>query len=547
MCMSRRLAIAVILVLALDAVASAQARLQSGDFLKLRSVGAVQWSPDGTRIAYTVTSNDGPGGPYSQLWLLTVATGQSARVGDEASRGSQPLWSPDGRVAGLSRHRRRQVRPDRLRRRRLGAHLEGRRRSAPTAARSRIPGATLSWSPDSKTLAFVHATPGPETADATGDPILITRYLYKPTASEGNTRFNDNRRLHIFLLDVAAGRTRQLTDGIHDEHSIDWSPTGDEILFVSNREPDADQFFNNDLFAVACRQRRHPPPHHHRERRVLAAVVAGRQPHRLRGHQARASPISRRTMEDTHVWTDERRRQQPARGGSGHRQPPGPAGSGLPTAARCSSPCRSADWCTSTAWRLRRPSREPRPERRSSSPNAAPSASSISARTIASPMPSPARATWRSSTSTAARTARRAHRPQRGRARGQGVRRGRALHVRQQRQPVHGRGVPDEAARADRGLEASVDRDDPRRPARPAGAGLQLPEPGLRRPRLGHAAGELPRLDRLRPGVHRRRVPRPERRRGAGRALRRERRHPAQSLDRPRSARASKAAATAAS
>ena len=78
---------------------------------------------------------------------------------------------------------------------------------------------TLAWSPDSKTLAYVHATPGPETADATGDPILITRFLYKPTASEGNTRFNDNRRLHIFLLDVGSGRTRQLTDGVHDEHS----------------------------------------------------------------------------------------------------------------------------------------------------------------------------------------------------------------------------------------------------------------------------------------------------------------------------------------
>ena len=242
---------AVFLLLFVTAAASAfaQGRLQSSDFLELRSVGAVQWSPDGARIAYTVTNNDGPGGPYSQLWLLTVATGHSARVGDDASRGSQPLWAPDGKslayvgtVGGKS-----------------GviicaadgsapqwkAELTGTNSSALTNT-----GRTLAWSPDSKTLAYVHALPGPETADATGDPIYITRFLYKPTASEGNTRFNDNRRLHLFLLDVATGRTRQLTDGIHDEHSIDWSPTGDDIAFVSNREPDADQFFNNDLFVI---------------------------------------------------------------------------------------------------------------------------------------------------------------------------------------------------------------------------------------------------------------------------------------------------------
>jgi hypothetical protein len=52
----------------------------------------------------------------------------------------------------------------------------------------------------------VSSVPGPETADATGDPIVITRYLYKPDAAEGNTRFNDNRRLHIFVVDVASGR-----------------------------------------------------------------------------------------------------------------------------------------------------------------------------------------------------------------------------------------------------------------------------------------------------------------------------------------------------
>ena len=80
--------------------------------------------------------------------------------------------------------------------------------------------------PTRKQIAYVSARPGPETADATGDPIVITRYLYKPTASEGNSHFNDNKRLHIFVVDVASGESRQLTNGTHYEHSIDWSPDG---------------------------------------------------------------------------------------------------------------------------------------------------------------------------------------------------------------------------------------------------------------------------------------------------------------------------------
>src|SRR5262249_23911493 len=40
------------------------------------------------------------------------------------------------------------------------------------------------------------------------------------------------------------------TDGNRDEHSIDWSPSGDEIAYASNPEPDPDRVFHLDLFAV---------------------------------------------------------------------------------------------------------------------------------------------------------------------------------------------------------------------------------------------------------------------------------------------------------
>ena len=94
---TRALSVLCLSLAALAPSVAAQERLQSSDFLRLRSVGAVRFSPDGSKIAYTVTNNDGPGGPYSQLWLVETATGNSTRVGDETSRGGQPVWSPDGR------------------------------------------------------------------------------------------------------------------------------------------------------------------------------------------------------------------------------------------------------------------------------------------------------------------------------------------------------------------------------------------------------------------------------------------------------------------
>jgi len=166
--------------------------------------------------------------------------------------------------------------------------------------------------------------PGPETADATGDPIVITRYLYKPDAAEGMTRFNDNRRLHIFIADVASGRIEQLTDGTHYEHSIDWSPNGEEIAFVSNREPDEDQFFNYDLFTLKVADKS--------IRRLTSTENAEYRPRwspdgkndRLSGDEARPH----RSRDDDGGYArlgDQCGRYEPAGTRSRHRQPAGRA------------------------------------------------------------------------------------------------------------------------------------------------------------------------------------------------------------------------------
>ena len=222
--------------------------LVSSDLYRFRAVGQVALSPDGHRIAYTVTMYDRPGRPYSQVWMMDLSTAASTRLGGEKEASSNPIWSPDGKWLSYSA-----VEGDKS-----GlwvAHADGSGATflAPTTGtNSPLPeqGESVTWSPDSKQIAFVSSTPGPETAEASGDPMVITRYLYKPTASEGLSHFNDNRRLHIFTVDVATHQVRQLTQGSNDEHSIDWSPDGKEILFVSNHEPNADEFFNYDIFAL---------------------------------------------------------------------------------------------------------------------------------------------------------------------------------------------------------------------------------------------------------------------------------------------------------
>jgi len=222
--------------------------LIGSDLSKLRSVGGVALSADGRHIAYSVVMHDEPGRPYGQLWMMDLTTQKSLRFGGDKDRGGGAVWSPDGKwIAFFGRlgdkHGLMIAKPD-------GSDVTV--LASPEGTNSPLPGIgnEVTWSPDGKQIAYISSIPDSRTAEASGDPMVITRYLYKPDAGEGMTRFNDNRRLHIFAVDVATRQPRQLTKGDTDEHSIDWSPDGKQILYLTNPEPNQDEFFNYDVFAL---------------------------------------------------------------------------------------------------------------------------------------------------------------------------------------------------------------------------------------------------------------------------------------------------------
>jgi dipeptidyl aminopeptidase/acylaminoacyl peptidase len=284
----------------LFSTAEAQVKtIKSSDLYRMRFIKEAEISPDQSSIAYTVVLNPNTGRTANQLWIIEQGNGKSQRLTAEKDSGSSPVWSPDGKWIAFNGEVSKKsglyiVKPG-------GSDLRFLAETKSTNSPLTYEGQSIAWSPDSKKIAFVSTTPGPESELATGDPVVITRYLYKPDYAEGETRFNDNRRRHIFIVDVASGKVDQKTSGSFEEHSIDWSPDGKEILFVSNREPDPDLFYNPDLFALKVSDGS--------VRRLTASEYAEYRPRWSPDGSSIAFIGTKRgltdletDMEDTHVW-----------------------------------------------------------------------------------------------------------------------------------------------------------------------------------------------------------------------------------------------------
>src|SRR6185436_10577558 len=227
---------------------SAAPVLVSSDGFYLSSAGDPQLSPDGHRVVFTVQYGDRIGVPYTRIWTADIDAGTAQPWGSgEGREGSAPRWSPDGKKVAF------QGRTGEGRSGIVVANADGSGESSlvdVTWTNHPLPqlGERFAWSPDGTKIAFVSAVDGPE-PPMEADPIVITRYWYRPASGWGG-RFNDNRRLHLFVADVATKQIQQLTDGTTYEHSIDWSPDGRQLAFLSNHEPDPDFFFNYDIFTI---------------------------------------------------------------------------------------------------------------------------------------------------------------------------------------------------------------------------------------------------------------------------------------------------------
>ncbi|MBA3568001.1 MAG: S9 family peptidase [Pyrinomonadaceae bacterium] len=260
----------IFLLLAVTCSAQARRPFATADILREAGVSDAQISPNGQWVVYAVSTAEGDR-TISTLWLarpgqefpdpptsLPTPTRQPDRDWREIARlpspllpqswvASTPRWSPDSTgIAFLSN------RDDQNGIWVVNITKAEPRFVAPTQSTNFfIPyaGESFAWSPDSKRIAYISAGEEfSETAVAArkpDDPRVIDRIQYK-----SRTSFSDDRRTHVWIVEVDKPEPRQLTSGLFYDHAITFSARGDEIGFLSNHEPDPDANNNSDIFAV---------------------------------------------------------------------------------------------------------------------------------------------------------------------------------------------------------------------------------------------------------------------------------------------------------
>jgi dipeptidyl aminopeptidase/acylaminoacyl peptidase len=207
------------------------------DVYEIAGIAALEVSPDGKALAYVIERADKAEDSFRhELWLADAEGKNARRVCAKQTDCTVPRFSPDGkRLAYLSD-------ADTVEQLWV-ARVAGGGKHAITSGKEAV--SDFDWAPDGAKLVFVKSDPDARADDEA--PWVITGSQIQRDG-EG---FDDGRHAHLWVVDASGGTPKALTSGSYDDATPRWSPKGDWIAFVSNRNPDPEVTDDTDIWLVS--------------------------------------------------------------------------------------------------------------------------------------------------------------------------------------------------------------------------------------------------------------------------------------------------------
>ena len=212
--------------------------LTAMDLMKINGVSAPRISPDGSRVAYTVSEvrmeKEKEWKTVTQIWVVPTNGGKARQYTRGDKSASAPEWSPDGTMLAFLTDREkdgeRQV---------WMMMADGGEAWSVTAHKGGVSG--FHFSPNGKRLVLT-ATDQPnkdeEDRKKVKDDTMVIDHDIKMT--------------HLWLFDLDKKEEKRLTEGDYTVSDPQWSPDGTRITYTTRPTPRADDGALSDIWMVTA-------------------------------------------------------------------------------------------------------------------------------------------------------------------------------------------------------------------------------------------------------------------------------------------------------
>ncbi|WP_034474776.1 S9 family peptidase [Aestuariibacter salexigens] len=242
----------LILITATSVFAQQHSAFSPMDVFELEWASSVQISPDGQNVVYQRNYMDVMSDSrQSRLWLVSRDAKNHVKLTSHDVRESSPAWSPDGtRIAFTSSTENGSE---------IYVYWLASGKIARLTQLERSPSG-LSWSPDGKHIAFSMLVPEqppvivstslskPKGAKWAESPRVTTRLNYE----QDGRGYLETGYSHLFVIPAEGGTARQITSGdFHHRGTPAWSKDGGALYFAANRNEDWEYAFrNSEIYRV---------------------------------------------------------------------------------------------------------------------------------------------------------------------------------------------------------------------------------------------------------------------------------------------------------